>query len=115
MEKTKKELDELKDKWFEDYFNKEAEREELIQKLKYDTSYIEWLKQYTQDNESFSDIVLHYSSEEISKFDRENIEKLNLFFDLIRDYAQHNYIYPVHSISGDYYRVKYNDFAFVIG
>lgn len=99
----------------EDYIEKQKVRSEKIKDMISDTSYIDWLNQFTQDKEGFSDDQWLYFPEKISSVDRENVEMLNLFYEGINRYAEQNHIYPKPCHFGNFYRVKLNDFGFEIG
>ena len=88
---------------------------EETKKIMSDTTYIEWLIQFTQDKERFYDDTWAYSPEKISESDKENVEKLGLFYGGITDYLNKNYINPTPCDDGYYYKVKLNDFRFEIG
>lgn len=102
-------------KWAEDYIAKEKVKSEKIKSMMSNTAYIEWLNQFTQNKDRFSDNDWLYSPEKISESDRENVEKLCLFYEGIGNYAQQNHIYPIPCGFGNFYRVKLNGFGFEIG
>lgn len=102
-------------KWVEKYIAKEKVKREKIKSMMSNTAYIEWLNKFTQDKDRFSDNEWLYFPEKISESDRENVEKLCLFYEGIDEYSQQNYIYPIPCEFGDFYRVKLNDFCFEIG
>lgn len=99
----------------DEYIAKEKIRSDKIKKLMSNTSYIDWLNNFTKDKDGFGDDYCLYSNEDISEIDKENIEKLSLFYEGIDEYAESNHIYPIACESGIYYRVKLNDFHFEIG
>ena len=103
------------DKWVEKYITKQKEKEKKIKDMMSNTSYIEWLNEFTQDKDGFSDDDWLYFPEKISDSDRENVLKLCLFYEGIDNYSQQNHIYPVPCEFGNFYRVKLNDFGFEIG
>ena len=102
-------------KWIEKYLTKEKAEREKIRKLMSNTAYIEWLKQFTQDIDGFSNDDWLYSPEKLSEADRENVEELSLFYEGVANYSKQNHIYPVSFDYGNFYLVKLNDFGFEIG
>ena len=92
-----------------------TKKREETEKIMSNTTYIEWLIQFTQDKESFYDDDWSYFPEKISESDKENVEKLRLFYDGINKYAENNYIYPTSYNCGEFHKVKLNDFHFEIG
>ena len=52
-------------KWIEKYLTKEKAEREKIRKLMSNTAYIEWLKQFTQDIDGFSNDDWLYSPEKL--------------------------------------------------
>jgi len=106
---------EVMKKLAEDYINKQKEESKKIKEMISNTSYIDWLNQFTKDKKSFCDDQWLYFPEKISSTDRENVEKLNLFYEGINIYAKQNHIYPTLCNFGNFYRVNLNDFGFEIG
>ena len=102
-------------KWVDEYIAKERSKRAIIKGMVSNTEYVEWLYQFTQDKDSFSDNEWLYFPEKISQSDRKNVEKLSLFYEIIEEYAEENYIYPTPCDFGNFYRVKSNDFGFEIG
>lgn len=102
-------------KWVEGYIAKEKVKSEKIKSMMSNTAYIEWLNQFTQDKDGFSDDDWLCFPEKISESDRENVEKLCLFYEGIDKYSQQNHIYPTPCDFGNFYRVKLNGFGFEIG
>ena len=102
-------------KWVEEYIAKEKVKSEKIKSMMSNTAYIEWLNQFTQDKDGFSDDDWLYFPEKISESDRENVEKLCLFYEGIDKYSKQNHIYPIPCEFGNFYRVKLNAFGFEIG
>lgn len=103
------------DKWIEKYITEQKVKEKKIKDMMSNTAYIEWLNEFTQDKDGFSDDDWLYFPEKISEFDRKNVEKLCLFYEGIDNYSQQNHIYPTPCEFGNFYRVKLNGFGFEIG
>lgn len=103
------------EKCVEEYIAKIKVRNEKIKSMMSNTEYLEWLNEFTKDKDRFCDDDWLYCPEKISDSDRENVEKLCLFYEGIKEYATENYIYPTPCDFGDYYKVKLNDFVFNIG
>ena len=92
-----------------------TKKREEIKKIMSDTTYIKWLIQFTQDKESFYDNEWSNFPEKIRESDKENVEKLGLFYEGITDYSNKNNIDPTPCDDGNYYKVKLKDFRFEIG
>lgn len=102
---------------------KEEKAECIIKYMMSNTVYISWLKKFTQDKGKFYDkdsSVLR----NLSDYDKRNIDMLYLFFTGISRYAKENNIRsipvskPISELNkgyGNYYKVKFYDFAFEIG
>ena len=101
-------------KWVEEYIAKEKVKSEKIKSMMSNTAYIEWLNQFTQDKDGFSDDDWLYFPEKISESDRENVEKLCLFYEGIDKYSQQNHIYPIACEFGNFYRVKLNKDNYIL-
>lgn len=102
-------------KWVEEYIAKEKAKSEKIKRMMSNPTYIEWLNQFTQDKDGFSDDDWLYFPEKISESDREKVEQLCLFYEGINKYAEKNHIYPTPCEFGNFYSVKLNNFGFEIG
>ena len=103
-------------KYIDNFIAEQQEKDEKIKGMMSNTSYIEWLKQFTQDKDGFSDDDWLYFPEKISESDRKNVEILNLFYEGINKYADGNHMYFfTKSDFGNFYRVKLDDFGFEIG
>lgn len=103
------------EKCVEEYIAKIKVRNKKIKSMMSNTEYLEWLDEFTKDKNRFCDDAWLYCPEKISDSDRENVEKLCLFYEGIKEYAIENYIYPTSCDFGEYYKVKLNDFCFKIG
>ena len=96
-----------------DKLNKQVElRDEMMS----NPDYIEWLCNFTKKNGgSFYDDEWYYKPEEITDYDRINVDNLNIFFEGIDLYAKKNDI-PCNQIAfGATYFVRYNDVDLEIG
>ncbi len=102
-------------KFIKEYIEKENVKSEKIKILMSNTNYLEWLNQFTQDKEGFSDNDWLYFPEQISDSDKENVEKLCLFYEGINGYADSNHIYPLQSYFGNFYRIRLDKIGFEIG
>lgn len=87
--------------------NKRSEEKE---KMKTSTNYIEWLVAFTKKETGFESTKWDYIPNEIIKKDKDNVDKLHLFIDVIAEYAEEKRI----SFSRGY-QVKYNDTVLEIG
>ncbi len=103
------------EKYVEEYIAKIKVRNEKIKSMMSNAEYLEWLNEFTKDKDRFSDDDWIYFQKKISDSDRENVKKLCLFYEGIKEYATENYIYPTPCDFGEYYKIKLNDFGFKIG
>ena len=103
------------EKHIEEYIENQKIRDKKIKDIMSNTDYIEWLKTFTQDKDSFTEEDLLYCQEKITDLDRENISNLSLFYDGIERYASNNHIVPNYFDFGEFYKIKYNNFFFKIG
>lgn len=101
--------------WAEEYAEKEKIKNEKIKQLMSNTDYINWLNKFTQDKQGFCDDDWVYFPESLSDFDRENVDKLNLFYKGIDKYSNENHIYPDSGDFESFYRIKLNEMCFEIG
>lgn len=104
MEKCKKDV-------IAEYQEKEKQKRELVEK----TDYITWLEKFTNEHPSFSDNTWLYSQNEISKEDYANVCKLDMFFSVIYEFADNNYIDGIPCDYGEYYIIEYNGKMYEIG
>lgn len=102
-EKTQKLLDEI--------MEKQRIRVEEIEKMASSTEYIEWLIEFTEKhNGAFYIDDWDHNSGKISISDKEKVEKIPLFFELVSEYVEH------HKCNGGYFcKIKYNDDALHVG
>ncbi len=75
--------------------------------------YISWLNTFTKTYHSFSNIMMIYNR--LPKEDRENIDKLELLYAGIKEYAEKNFLYPNESSFNNYYLLKSEDNIYEIG
>lgn len=99
----------------ENLLEKRKKLDETRKQMFSNCKYIEWLNQFTQDRKVFSDNDWLNSPKELHEYDEENVNKLQLFYEGIDDYARKNYIYPEQCSFGNFYRVKLDDNGYEIG
>ena len=109
------EENEIMSKFIKEYIEKENVERKKTKALMSNTNYLEWLNQFTQDKEGFSDNDWLYFPERIKKSDNENVDKLCLFYEGIRQYAESNHIYPLKCNFGNFYKIRLNKIGFEIG
>ena len=102
-------------KWVVEYIEKENVKSENIKVIMSNTNYLEWLCKFTQDKEGFSNDDWLYFPELIKDSDKENVEKLCLFYEGIDKYARQNHIYPTQCEFGNFYKIRLNEIGFEIG
>lgn len=110
-EYTKPEREKIVSSVVAEIMEKQKERETIGSS----DTYVNWLKGFMADKESFSDDDWVYNPEEISPDDLKNVGKLYFLLDVIDNYATENNISELSIPSGLYYNVKYNDFMFKVG
>ena len=91
------------------------ERNEQIDNLMSNTDYIEWLNKFTKDKKGFSSDHWAYFPNEISSYDRKNVEELGLFYEGIDKYAEQNHLYPTPTEFGNFYKIRLNKHGYIIG
>ena len=84
----------------------ELKKEE--EKIKTNSDYIDWLVDFLKKEAVLTNSDLLYNSDRIKLEDKPNCDKLLLFIDVIKKYAQDNNISPIESEEGKYYYVNYN-------
>ena len=91
----------------------EKQRKEIeeTEKMASSTDYIEWLIEFAKNNNGgFYIDDFDYKENEINPEDKEAVEKIPLFFDLVAEYVEHR------PCNGGYFcKIKYNDEALHVG
>lgn len=101
--------------FIESRLKKEKVKSGEIKILMSNANYLEWLNQFTQDKKGFFDDHWLYLPEQINDSDKENVEKLCLFYEGINGYARLNHIYPLQCDFGNFYRIRLDKIGFEIG
>ena len=102
-------------KIIEEIIKDEKKRKERIINLVSNTNYIEWLIEFTEDKEGFSDDDWNYAIEKLDDATQEKVNDLQLFFEGIKRYARKNYINSSISSLGECYQIRIGDIGFEIG
>lgn len=84
-----------------------------------DKLYIEWIAWFCEKNAGFSNDLYKYNNEGVSKINIENVEKLELFFRKIENYADNNGVEPSMTV-GDFvatksYYLEYKNLVYAVG
>jgi len=97
------------------YRKQKEEKDKKIRKLCSNDDYLLWLKKFTIMHTSFrsDDKLLH--TYKISHQDRENIDKLELLYEGIEDYAENEEIFPKLTTYGNCYSLYYKRTGYYIG
>ena len=96
--------------------NKEKEEQnEDVKKIIFSERYIKWLNDFTKKNGGFTENDYLYFNDKISDIDKENVNKLNVLYETINNYAKKNYIAETPWEYGSFYRIKYDDNGYKIG
>lgn len=82
--------------------------------IKDSNQYMDWLSKYSLKHESLSTGDC-FSKKNISRYNRKNISRLPLLYELIDSYAKDNYIKPNSVEEGCYYAIKDRDNHYYIG
>ncbi len=92
----------------ERYLAQKEEREKRKNEITSSLDYIKWLAEYTKTHPEFTNDLQ-------DKENAENIESLDLLYDVIDSYARDNYKYPYKTKWGYYYVLEYEGNYFKIG
>lgn len=90
-------------------------KEEFRDNITYSTDYIDWLEQFTAKNGSFANDSFLYDSKDLTEEDMKRVDEIELFFEVIHDYAEANFIYPKKVDFGAYYSIQHNGIGYNIG
>lgn len=105
----------MEKKKLDDWFEKLIAADENKKKILSNNDYINWIIDFIKIHGDFSDEDWLYSEENLSEGDEENVKNLSLFFDVINEYAERNYIYPTSTRFNVTYCIKYNDYGLEVG
>lgn len=122
MENTKREVNEKFNEEFNLYLDNLINSFEVEKSLCKNTDYIDWLEEFTTKYPSFSTEYFNEDTAIISERDKEMINKLDLFYNVIESHAKNNYIdlsldrestwtsyeYVVIKYKDNYYRIGFN-------
>ena len=86
-------------------------KEEILTK----PDYMNWLFRFTEVYPRFVDDTWLYQPSKLSPMDRENVDKLHLLFNIIKEYADANYIDSKGGQYDEYYTIKCNNYGYDIG
>ena len=93
-------------------------KKEKMKKIVSNTDYIDWLENFSKDNDYFRlEWIRFYLNNTIrnSKENYENIMRLPVLYAAIEKYANRNYMYAKHHEWGVYYLIRYKNFIYEIG
>jgi len=102
-------------KFIDNFKKSERIKQNKIKLILEHDDYISWLKTFTMKYPDFSDDEWLYFPSEISKNDNENVNDLNLLYEVVENYANKNYIEPTLCDFGNYYSIKHNNIGYDIG
>ncbi len=98
------------------YVEKLLERIEKQKEMQSNPNYINWLEKFTEKYPRFTDNDFLYDKKLKSLEDNECIDNLNLFYKIIEEYFEKNYIYlEKNSDFSRNYKIKYNGIGYKIG
>lgn len=90
-------------------------KQEKINKILKDDNYINWLEQFTSDIPKFYCDNYFYDGSTYPNELNQNIQDISLFYEIIKNYAENNYISPVTTVCGNYYSIQHNNIGYHIG
>lgn len=97
------------------FLQEEITKRNNIQMLISNQDYINWLISFTIKHPNFTSDDWLYSPDELSKEDKEQVEKLGLLYMAIEDYTNKNYISKGSSENSSFYKIQFNNVGFKIG
>lgn len=88
-----------------------SKKREIVEEMVSSNDYIDWLLAFTETHSNlFYDDVWSFKSDRIGDKDKKNIKKLNIFFELVSEYAEQ------HPCNDGYFcKIKYNDEVINVG
>lgn len=91
--------------------NRRKGKEEILSNL----DYMNQLQGFTAQYYSFSDVSWLDLPLEITDEGKKQIEKLELLYEIIDEYARENYIFPNESEFDYYFHFKYKNIGYIVG
>lgn len=101
--------------YISDYITKVENRMKGKEEILSNLDYMNWLQDFTAQHYSFSDVSLLDFPLEITDEDKKQIEKLELLYEIIDEYARENYIFPNEGEFDYYFHFKYKNIGYIIG
>lgn len=88
-----------------------SKKREIVEEMVSSNDYIDWLLAFTETHSNlFYDDDWSFKSDRIGDKDKKNIKKLNIFFELVSEYAEQ------HPCNDGYFcKIKYNDEVINVG
>ena len=121
MEEKLKKLatEEEMNEFWKPLIEKDKKKRQRVLELVYNYDYINWLENFTKTHSSFADDDWLYFPENLSKQDYERVRELSIFYNVIKKYADKNYIYEkqniMESAHHSYNTIKYNGNIYKVG
>ena len=101
----------MTEKLIQEQQRKDAVKKDMLE----NTSYIDWLVQFTEKNPIFSDNDWLYNEDGISKEDLERVRNLPLLFECIASFAERNYLSSNEDEWGESFLIRKDDTYMNIG
>ena len=80
------------------------------------TKYIDWIAKFSKKHPVIAtDYISDVDMDTLPKYVQNNISNLEFFYNMIRNYAEANYIYPVDCSLGEYYSIVHNKVGYHVG
>ena len=99
----------------DDFILKFVHRESIKNIMISSKEYVNWLKNFTEENPSFSDDYYEIVSGDYSDTDKINMKNLSLLFEVIDEYAKKNYMSTRKNEYSESYNFRSDDISYNIG
>lgn len=99
----------------DDWFDRLIKFDETKKQIMTNDEYIKWVISFAEIHGFFSDEDWFDAEDELSDDDAKKLKNLGAFFDLINEYAERNYIFPISTRFNTTYNVKYQNHGLRVG
>ena len=79
------------------------------------TEYVDWLENFSKGKKIITTDDYKHDEESLKEKDNLNVYLLEALFELIDDYSEANFIEPIVTKYGQYYKIKHNGIGYEIG
>ena len=81
----------------------------------FSTNYIDWLRDFTDKNGSFSTETINSQSDKLTLYDIVQAQRLVSFYEMIDEYAHETYVSPTIVEDGMFYSIQFQGNGYFIG